>query len=292
MSYKFKLEAHEIVEILGGRSLARIQTRYQFVELVEIPGLGETIFIDGAPQISAADAAMFNELIAHAPLCAIKNPGTIFLAGVASGGAVSELLKHPSVERVHAVDLDREAMGFFDKNLSFANAEALSDNRVNLIFADARDHLADTISDKTLDAIIIDLPDPHATSPSRRLFTRQFYELARRKLKRDGLLFTQSGRYRIGAMLYHRQIRATCMEVFAQVKTYQFFYPCYYEPWSFLLCGNEGVCFPDERQVDLILHDRNIKGLHYYSGATDHATSHIPPIFSEQTHEMTAPLLD
>jgi spermidine synthase len=291
MMVSFRLEPHEVVQIVEGRRIARLQTRHQLVEVIDLPGLGETIFIDGAPQISAADAPVFNELIVHAPLCAVDDPTTVFVAGVASGGAIAETLKHPSVDTIYGVDIDREAMEFFGQHVSFLNSAALSDSRVKLIFADARTYLSDFIPDSTLDVIIVDLPDPSDTSPSKKLFTKQFYALARRKLKSGGVLLTQAGRYRLGAMTYHSKVRTTCREEFVQIKTYHFYYPCYYEPWSFLLCGNSKVRFPDNEKIDRILKKRNVKNLQFYCGTTDSATSQIPPLLERAVDRSPQPPL-
>lgn len=285
MSFSFHLEPHETVQIIGARRIGSVRTSYQLVEIVDIPGLGETIFIDGFPQISATDRPIFNELIAHAPVCAAQDSNAVFVAGVASGGALAEILKHSSVQSVYAVDIDEEAINFYRKHLSFWNSQALADSRVTLLLEDAREVLAHAVADCSLDVIIVDLPDPHETSPSRMMFTYEFYVLCRRKLKPNGVLLTQAGRFRLGAMSYHRSIRATCKAAFEQIKTYQFYYPCYYEPWSFLLCASEAVRFPSADQIDNKLKRHGVTDLRYYSGAIDTAVSEIPFVMYQAANE-------
>jgi|SRR5579862_1734919 len=287
----FRLEPNETITIDGGRSLAKVQTAYQHVEIIELPNLGETIFIDGVPQISAADAVMFNEVVAHAPLCAIESPTVVFLAGVASGGAVGEILKHPSVETIYAVDIDREAMEFLAKYLSFSSFALLSNPKVTLVYDDARKVLSEIIKDRAIDAIIVDVPDPLIGAPSQQLFTREFYALARRKLNNGGALLTQSGRFRLGAMSYHAGIRAACDCTFNGLKTYHFYYPCYYEPWSFLLCNKEGTAFPTKEYIDQTLANRNITDLRFYGGEIDQSISRIPAILAKEVNLRKADIL-
>jgi spermidine synthase len=289
--FSFPLRAHEKVCIKGARHIARGRTKYQKIEIVEIPYLGETLFLDGFPQISASDAAAFNELMIHAPLCASSKPREVLIAGVASGLGVAQTLRHPSLVRIHAIDIDAEAINFCRNHLSFFDSHSLSDARVTLVFDDARSYLQTRVCDKSLDAIIIDLPDPHPTSPSRLLFTREFYLTCIQKLQPNGILLTQAGRYRTGAMSYHRSIRSTCKSLFSNLKTYNFYCPSYYEPWSFLMCAQKGI-FPDDVRIDEILQDRKIGDLRYYSGATDRALSHIPLALKAEADEPTDVLHD
>lgn len=290
--FSFPLCDHESVCIKGVRHVARARTRYQQIEIVEIPNLGETLFLDGFPQISASDAPIFNELMVHAPLCASVAPKEVLIAGVASGLGVAQMLRHPSVVRIHAVDVDAEAMVFYRKHLSFFDSHSLSDSRVELVFDDARAYLQTRIPDRSLDVMVVDLPDPHPTSPSRLLFTEEFYRICMRKLRSGGVLLTQAGRYRIGAMSYHATIRKTCKSVFHYLKTYHFYCPCYHEPWSFLMCADEHARFPDGPQIDNILQSRGIQDLKYYSGATDSALSHVPPLLEAAANEAAEVLHD
>lgn len=290
--FSFELEPHERVQIDGAILIASAQTQYQRIEIVKIPGLGETLFLDGFPQVSAADSFIFNEVMIHPPMCASELGANIFVAGVGSGFGVAQIIKHSCVERVYALDVDREAVNFYREHLSFWEPSVVSDPRVTLVFADGRHFLQENIPDGSLDVIVIDLPDPHPASPSRHLFTQEFYRTCRRKLKQNGIFLTQAGRFRLGAMDYHQSVRSTCCTAFDDIKTYHFYCPCYYEPWSFLMCANTGVRFPAAGEIDAILSARGVHELRYYSGAMDRALSEIPLLLKAATEEPVTAFAD
>lgn len=293
MSYKFHLEHNETVKLETAQVILQKQTQYQLVQIVQLHGLGNTIFIDGFPQSSAGDHKIFNETLVHAALCSAPQPQRIFVAGVATGSSIEEILKHPSIIKVYAIDIDREAVTAFRTALPEWGNIALTDARVEVIYRDARATLEGAIGDNDLDAIIIDLPDPTERSGVYRMFTTEFYNLCARKLNRDGVLITQSGRFRLNAMEYHNTVRSTCRSVFKSIKTYQFFYPCYYEPWSFLLCHpRPRYRFPSARKIDKILTGRGITSLTYYSGSMDRAMATLGKVYEAALDEDRPALRD
>jgi spermidine synthase len=263
------------VTIAGCRAIQRLQTRFQEIALMDIPGLGETIFIDGYPQISQCDQYRFNEIIIHSSLCATPHPRRVFIAGVASGGNVREALRHPGVETVIAADIDQEAIELFQGSLSYWNAGALSDPRVTLQFMDARDSLAESAGD--FDAIVIDLPDPLPGKATRRLFTREFCQVAREKLSAHGVIMTQAGRLRLNALQYHADVATTYRSVFQSTIVLNAYIACYYEPWAFLL-GSPRMDLESlgPKLIDARLQARGIADLQFYSGEAHAAMQFMP----------------
>ncbi|MEA3279743.1 MAG: hypothetical protein U9Q38_03990 [Thermodesulfobacteriota bacterium] len=136
-----------------------------------------TLFIDGTPVFSSQNLNMAEEAI-HYPLSQVSDPENILLIS-AEGGMMAELQKYRPAS-VDYVELDPE--------VSFAQFEfGLIKNipGLNVINQDARAYLTD--SDKTYDAIVVNLPEPE-TFQINRFFTGRFFELARTHLAMHGVL--------------------------------------------------------------------------------------------------------
>jgi spermidine synthase len=262
----------------------RFRTGFQEIAIVDVPNLGETLFIDGLPQVSEADQSRFNEVMVHPAMCAADNPKHVFVAGIASGGNIREVLKHRTVDHVVAVDIDEEAMRLFSESLSYWNGNSLNDPRVELKCLDARKCLLEC--DSQFDVILIDLPDPVAGGTSRKLFTQEFYVEARDRLTKDGVLATQAGRFRKRGIEYHASVLKTCKSAFSRVEAMSTYIDCYYEPWAFAVASHEArtLALPVD-EIDRRIALRVTGELAYYCGAADKAMRYV-------SREMQALILD
>jgi spermidine synthase len=84
------------------------------------------------------------------------------------------------------VDIDKEVVDICRRLLPSWHQNAFDDPRTELHFADARKYLEKS-SDK-FDVIIIDLVDPLEEGPARLLYTREFYQILKQRLGRDGIM--------------------------------------------------------------------------------------------------------
>ena len=139
--------------------------------------------IDGKVDASTGADMITQELIAHLPLLMHPKPDTVLVIGLGSGVSLGSAEQHP-VQHLDCVELLKnvaDAVGFFKE----ATYDCLADPRVNLIMGDGRNHVL--LTDKKYDVIISE-PTNVWISGVGDLFTREFFSLARRRLKPGGVM--------------------------------------------------------------------------------------------------------
>jgi spermidine synthase len=115
----------------------------------------------------------------------------VLVLGAGDGLAVRELLKYPEIEQIVLVDLDSRMTELAKNNahLTNINLASLADKKVQIVIDDAFVFLKK--NKPPFDLIINDLPDPNTISLSR-LYSKQYYRLARENLMSDGIMVTQA----------------------------------------------------------------------------------------------------
>ena len=139
-------------------------------------------FINGNHQFSYPDPRAAEEKT-HLPLLFHKAPKNVFLIGGGLSGILREILKHPSIEGIDYVELDKvwiEAAGRFLPGL----AALLKNPKINQIFGDGRPVLAKAKS--LYDLILMDFPGPDSLLLNR-FYTREFFQTVKNRLKPEGL---------------------------------------------------------------------------------------------------------
>jgi spermidine synthase len=124
-------------------------------------------------------------LLAHFPMLCHTNPQSVMVIGLASGITAGEVLHYP-VAAMDVVEINPQVVAasrFFDP----WNNRVLTDSRTRLILQDARAHLQ--LTRQTYDVIISEPSNPWMEGLAA-LFTRDFFALAKERL-RDGGLFAQ-----------------------------------------------------------------------------------------------------
>ena len=157
-------------------------TRYGKLQVVTT-GEQVSFYANGARTFSWPDPAAAEDAVHFALL---QNPlvSSVLLVGGGAGGSLSEVLKYPRVQ-VDYVELDPEIIRLARVFLGGETRRTLDDQRVHLYFQDGRGFLQS--SRKTYEMIILDLPGP-ATAQINRFYTREFFELAGRRLSGEGVL--------------------------------------------------------------------------------------------------------
>ncbi len=166
------------------------QTPYQRLVLTKFRD-DVRLFLNGNLQFSRVDEHRYHEPLVHVPMAAARTRGRILVLGGGDGLAVREILKYPDVDSVTLVDLDRDVTDLARRHplLLDANGGSLDDPRVDVVNEDAFVFLRET--DASYDVIIADLPDPNNESLAK-LYAVEFYELAKRRLSKDGAFVTQA----------------------------------------------------------------------------------------------------
>ena len=150
------------------------------------------LFINGNQQLSSIDEIMYHEPLVHPAMGLLKEPKNILVLGGGDGGAVREVLKYSSVEKITLIDLDPKMteLGQRHEWLVAMNRGALNHEKVEIIHDDGYTRMA--AEKRFFDAIIIDLPDPK-TVELGRLYSYEFYKLCHSRLRPHGIIITQAG---------------------------------------------------------------------------------------------------
>ncbi len=128
----------------------------------------------------------YSATFAHLILTQHPNPQHVLLIGGGAEGILKEMLRHP-IQSLDFVELDPKLIKTTYKYLPPEDKEALSDERVHVHYSDGRRYLKENT--REYDMIILNIPDP-STAMLNRFYTVDFFQEARKRLKRDGILVT------------------------------------------------------------------------------------------------------
>jgi len=122
-------------------------------------------------------------LLGYIPMLHHPHPVDVFVLGLGTGTTAGVLARYP-IRSMDIVDIEpaaRDAAGFFEAE----NRRVLADRRVRLISADGRNALL--ARPRSYDIIVSDPSDVWVAGVGN-LFTREFYEQARHRLRRGGIM--------------------------------------------------------------------------------------------------------
>lgn len=257
------------------------KTQFQSVAVVESSHFGTCLILDGKLQSSLKDEFIYHEALVHPAMLAHDSPRLVFIAGGGEGATLREVLTHRSVVAVTMVDIDKEAVDICRRFLTEWHRDAFDDPRVQLLFTDARDYLANC--GQAFDAIIIDLTDPVEEGPSYLLYTREFYQLARNALAPDGVLSLQAGSCSHGEAETFSAVINTVRSVFAQVWPYQCHIPSFGGSWGFALASDRrGDLRLSGDEVNRRLTARVSSSTRFYDGLTHEGMFALPLYLREE----------
>ncbi len=144
-----------------------------------------TFFTDGVPSITTPfpDIASIEDIVHFAMLFHEKPQSALILSGGA-GGMIHEILKYP-VTRLDYVELDPLLLNLIQKFPTPLTQSELSDPRVRIHYTDGRFFISRTTD--RFDIIFIGLPSPQELQ-TNRLFSSEFFTIARKKLNPGGII--------------------------------------------------------------------------------------------------------
>jgi spermidine synthase len=170
------------------------RSAYQEIVLTESVSLrGQRdlrLFLDGDLQFSSVDEYRYHEALVRPALAGPS--GSVLVLGGGDGLAMREVLKHPGVRRAVEVELDPQVLDLArtDDRLRRLNEDSLRDPRVEVVTADAFSWLRG--ARERFDAIVVDMPDPDNAAVAK-LYSVEFYSMARRTLAPGGRMVVQAG---------------------------------------------------------------------------------------------------
>lgn len=269
------------IEIEVERLIVRRETPFQEVIIADTPGYGRALFLDGHVQSTAADEAMYHELLIHPALVIHGAPRRVLIGGTGEGATLREVLRHPTIESVVAVDVDAEVVALCREHLPGWSAGAFEDPRVESRTEDFLATLAGS-ADGAWDVVITDLTDPVEEGPSLHLWSAPFFEQVRRVMAADGILVVQSGEADPVDLSALRTVRSTLASVFPHVRVLLAMVPSFHCLWAFTLAS----CAPIVAMpADLEARIGRLTGLRVYSRIAHEAALTIPPLLAELLEE-------
>ncbi len=250
-------------------------TGYQRVEVVRSEIYGRSLLLDGKTQSTERDEHIYHETLAHPPLLLHPNPQTVFIGGGGEGGTLREALTHRTVQNVVMVDLDRQVVQLCREHLPQHHQGAFEDERATLLHDDARQFLES--DSRQYDVMIMDLVDPLEGGPAYLLYTEEFYNIARARLKPGGILVTQSGP---AGYLSLREcfttIYNTLDSIFDHTLPYQAHVPSFITLWGFTMASDSPLPSLTPAEVDRRISDRITRRLRHYDGESHAAMFALP----------------
>lgn len=144
------------------------------------------LFTNGHPMSSTGrNDQRYMRALAHIPLLCLDNPQDVLVIGFGVGNTTHAATLHPSVRRVEVADLSRHVLAH-SSYFKDANRNVLSDPRVVVYVNDGRQHLQ-MQPEASYDLITLE-PPPIAHAGVGALYSREFYALARSRLKPTGYI--------------------------------------------------------------------------------------------------------
>lgn len=144
-----------------------------------------TFYNDGVPSITTPmpDIASIEDFV-HFPMLFHKKPESVLILSGGAGGMIHEILKYP-VTHVDYVELDPLLLKLVQRFSTPLTQSELSDQRVKIHYQDSRLFTQRTV--ERFDIIFIGLSAPQALQ-TNRLFSLEFFSIAKKKLNPHGIL--------------------------------------------------------------------------------------------------------
>lgn len=257
------------------------QTRFQQMEIMDTGSYGKCLVLDGKMQSSELDEFIYHEALVHPAMLTHPEPGDVFIVGGGEGATLREVLRHKSVRKAIMVDIDEEVVDKCKELLPQWHQGAFDDPRTELKFLDARRYLEET--GNKYDIIVIDITEPVEEGPAYLLYTREFYEMVKDRLKDDGIISLQAGSTAINNLLNFTAVNRTLRTVFPIVTPYYASIPSFAFPWGFTLASKkfDPRDIPVE-EVDMRIKKRIKGNLGYYDGIIHQGQFMLPKYIRQE----------
>jgi predicted membrane-bound spermidine synthase len=187
-----RLPEHYLVErslpavLLPERLLAVRESLTETLAITEIPGRGRSLLTDGHAMSSTAPLDQrYMRALVHIPLLSMPAPRRVLVIGFGVGNSTQAATLYSSVQCVEVVDVSRRVLEHANY-FRTANGDVLRNPRVHVFVNDGRQHLA-MEPERSYDLITLE-PPPIAQAGTGALYSREFYSLARTRLKAGGYI--------------------------------------------------------------------------------------------------------
>ncbi|NLN06065.1 MAG: polyamine aminopropyltransferase [Firmicutes bacterium] len=251
------------------------KTKYQNVEIIDTEFYGRCLILDGKIQSAEYDEYIYHEALVQPAMTFHPAPRKVIVVGGGEGAVLREILRHPTVEHILMVDIDREVVELCKKYLPEWSQGAFEHPKVRVLYQDARAYLEN--SKENFDVIFLDLPEPVDGGPAYLLFTREFYQIVAARLQEDGIVAVQAGSFNPRLIECHAAVCHTLATAFPIVRPYSVFIPSYDTEWGFAVAAKtlDPLQF-SPAEIDKRLEERKISDLKFYDGETHLSMFSVP----------------
>lgn len=169
------------------KTLHEETTPFQHLAVIDTEQFGRMLVLDNVIQTTVKDEFVYHEMITHVALNTHAAPKKVLIIGGGDGGAVREIVKHQSVEKVVHCEIDGAVIEASKKYLPEISC-ALDHPKVEIVVDDGIKHVRE--NKKNYDIIIVDSTDP--VGPAEGLFSAAFYRDIFESLNEDGIFVAQT----------------------------------------------------------------------------------------------------
>jgi spermidine synthase len=225
-----------------GRVLYTKQSEYQRIVLTSADS-ALALHLNGHLQFLSDDEYRYHEALVHPALMLTASHNRILIGGGGDGLAARELLRWQDVQQIVLVDLDPAMthMAATEPHLLALNQRALHAPRLQVVNSDAMAWLRE--DPRLFDVQIFDFPDPSHYAIGK-LYTREFYELAKARLAPEGVMVIQAT-----SPLFARKSFWCVVETLEQTGFYTLPYHAYlpsFGEWGFVLAARRPLAPPEK----------------------------------------------
>jgi len=171
----------------GERILTVSEGVNEVIAIADVPDEGRQLLTNGHPMSSTNPMSQrYMRALAHIPLLSIEHPAdSVLVIGFGVGETLHAITLHPAVKRVDLADL---STGVLDHAVYFhdTNKDVIKNPRVTVYVNDGRQHLR-MQPEATYDVIALE-PPPITHAGVGALYSTEFYQLARTRLKPGGYI--------------------------------------------------------------------------------------------------------
>lgn len=254
------------------RKLHEERTKFQDLEVHQLPRYGRMLRLDGVFQTSDKDEFLYHEPLAHIPGITIDGPETALVIGGGDGGAAEEILKYNTIKKVVMVELDGGVVAACKKYIPGISNGAFENPKLELRIEDGIKYARET--NEKFDHVLLDLTDPFG--PSIELYTQEFYSVINSLLTDRGLvsLHIESPitRPELFSKLYY-----TLKSVFPIVRPMTNYVPLYGTLWGFAIAGRQSDPKNiSKEEINARLKKFNLPALDFYNAEMHHALLALP----------------
>ena len=278
---KYFVDINDEVDIIYKNKslLYSLKSKYQKIEVFSHSIFGNILVIDDDLQLTEQDERTYHEMIVHVPMNYLENAKTVLIIGGGDCGTLTEVCKHPNVEEIIMIEIDKEVIETAKKYFKDLTT-GLNDKRTKLIIADGYKWLKKNLVtyENYFDVIIVDSTD-YTTALS--LFTDDFYKKISVVLKKFGIFgFNCMSLSWIEVPV--QEIFEQMGDFFKYVNLYQAFIPTYASGhYAFCICSHT----IDPRNTPINFNSFNQKGISckYYNPDVHLSSFYLPNKYEDQS---------